>query len=90
MSQGRESFAESERPVIGQESIEIVCPGASSYKNAFRAYNPSVYFQHIRNACPNATEDVAELIKAGAYFSLPGEPECIADHPVLMTMQYGQ
>lgn len=60
---------------LGSDHIEIVYPGEPDYRNASRAFNRRLHFQPLAVAYPNSTEEVAELVKAGAYLGLPGKPQ---------------
>ena len=62
--------------VLSNDDIEIIYPEDPSYRNASRAFNRRLHFKPIAVAYPSSTEEVADLVKAGAYLGLPGKPQC--------------
>ena len=59
--------------ILGNNNIEIYFPGEPGYQDASRAFNLRLDFKPVAVAYPNSTEEVAELVKAGAFLGLPGE-----------------
>ena len=69
--------AESPSPesIIGDivnDSIQVYFPGEPGYQNALRPFNARFDFEPLAIAYPNSTEEVAELVKAGAWLGVPG------------------
>ena len=58
--------------ILGDNSIQIYFPGEPGYADASRAFNLRLDFKPIAVAYPNSTEEVAQLVKAGASLGLPG------------------
>lgn len=61
--------------IIGNDSIQAYFPGEPGYQNASRAFNLRFDFEPLVVAYPNSTEEVAELVKAGAWLGVPGEAQ---------------
>ncbi|EPS97931.1 hypothetical protein FOMPIDRAFT_55287 [Fomitopsis schrenkii] len=57
--------------ILGNNSIKIYFPGEPGYQDASRAFNLRLDFKPIAVAYPNSTEEVAEVVKAGAFLGLP-------------------
>ncbi|KAH9840539.1 uncharacterized protein C8Q71DRAFT_888993 [Rhodofomes roseus] len=57
--------------ILGNNSIEVYFPGEPGYQNVSQAFNLRLHFEPIAVAYPNTTEQVAELVKAGAFLQVP-------------------
>ena len=57
---------------IVNDSIQVYFPGEPGYQNASRPFNARFDFEPFAVAYPNSTEEVAELVKAGAWLGVPG------------------
>lgn len=84
------SPAEALQSVLGNDDIEIIYPEDPSYRNASRAFNRRLHFRPLAVAYPSSTEELAELVKAGAYLGLPGKSHFTSIDCTLTRAQCGQ
>ena len=67
------SDSPSSESIFENDSIEAYFPGEPGYQNASRAFNLRFDFEPLVVAYPNSTDEVAELVKAGAWLGVPGK-----------------